>query len=524
MDASLKAMLSSRYFFTKGVKANDEYEQFWIRYKPGRVVRKHLSKYGRNDLRVKLCAVGLLLLLALSVYAGPVALLLALGSIGMAWMLFSLFNLLSPTHILLSETGLQLHWLRSFCNVAGPIVGWDRLSHLSIAPVKNTFGSVDAALEFNVLANGIPLKQRMLYALFAPNMTSGWWRGERCKIMLKLDGIASSDDRKRLQMALKKFLPSYRIDSSVTDELNLAIRVESYTDLWLDALSSSKRIRQEMLEPGTHILGGKYVVVRHIGGGGQAVVYEATERVSAGNGAIGETPVILKEFVLPAHAGVNVRKRVLSNIQREAQILKELHCENIVRFIDFFVDDQRAYLVLERIDGLTLQDYVENSGAFTERDTVAMALQMCEILKNLHSSVPPVIHRDFTPDNLMIDKNKRLKLIDFNVAEHLEASDTNSVVGKHAYIPPEQFRGKASEHSDIYAMGATMFFLLTAQEPEAISVSVPRQFNCSISNELDAIVRKATAQDVKDRFDSWSSVQKELLQLWNGRYGGSHPD
>lgn len=520
MDASLKAMLSNRYFFTKGVKANDEYEQFWIRYKPVRVIRKHLSKYSRHDLPVKLAIVGLLL--ALSVYTGPMVVLTALCSIGILWLLFSVYNLLSPTHVFLSETGLQLHWLRSFCNVSGPVVGWDRLSHVSIAPIKSSFGAVDAALEFNVLANGIPIKQRLLYALLAPNMTSGWMKGERCRIMLKLDGIASSDDRKRLQMALKKFLPSYRIDSSVTDELNLAIRVESYTDLWLDALSSSKRIRQEMLEPGAHILGGKYVVVRHLGGGGQSVVYEAMERVSAGNGEVSETPVVLKEFVLPAHAGVNVRKRVLSNIQREAKLLKELHCENIVRFIDFFVDDQRAYLVLERIDGVTLQDCVENTGAFTEKETVAMALQMCEILKNLHSSVPPVIHRDFTPDNLMLDKKRSLKLIDFNVAEHLESSDINTVVGKHAYIPPEQFRGKASPQSDIYAMGATMFFLLTAQEPEAISVSVPRQVNCSISNELDAIVSKATAQDVNDRFDSWSSLQKELLQLWNARYLDSH--
>jgi serine/threonine-protein kinase len=275
-----------------------------------------------------------------------------------------------------------------------------------------------------------------------------------------------------------------------------------------------------MLEPGAHILAGKYEVVKHIGGGGQAVVYEAKEKLSAGNGVVSETLVVLKEFVLPAQAGVNVRKRVLGNIQREAKILKNLDCQNIVRFIDFFVDDQRAYLVLEHINGVTLQKYIEDGGSLTEKETIELSLKMSEILKNLHSNVPPVIHRDFTPDNLMIDAEKNLKLIDFNVAEHLEASDTNSVVGKHAYIPPEQFRGKASEQSDIYAMGATMYFLLTTQEPEAISVSSPQRLNSLISDELNAVVVKATAQEASERFGSWSEIQQSLKKIANERYGG----
>ncbi len=519
MDASLKAMLSNRYFFTKGVRANDEYEQFWIRYKPTRVLRKHFGKYIKNQKIARILSA--LLALAAFLYFGPWMFLGLSCLIGVVFFAVYLRTLLFPSHVFLSEAGLQLHWLRSFCNISGPVIGWDRLSHLSIATSRNMFGGVDSALEFNVLANGIPFKQRLIYHLLPPNMTSGWWNGDRCTIRLKLDGIASSDDRKRLQMALKKFLPSYRIDSSVTDELNLAIRVESYTDLWLDALSSSKRIRQDMLEPGTHILGGKYEVDEHIGGGGQAVVYKAKEKVSGGQGAIKETQVVLKEFILPAQAGVNVRKRVLGNIQREANILKALHCSNIVRFIDFFVDDQRAYLVLEHIDGITLQRHIESNGCLTEHETINLSLQMCEILRNLHSCTPPVIHRDFTPDNLMIDRNKNLKLIDFNVAEQLEASDTNAVVGKHAYIPPEQFRGKACEQSDIYALGATMFYLLTAADPEPISVSVPQALNQLISDELNSLVMRATAQEVSERFKSWSAIKAELLKISHERYGTS---
>jgi hypothetical protein len=516
MDAPLKAMLSNRYFFGKGIKASDEYEQFWIRYKPTRVLRKRLQAYTkRPDL---LYAAVAMVFLAVLVMFGPVSFLAALFLFAVCLVIYRAANLLAPTHIALSEEGLQVHWLRNFCNISGPLIGWDRLSHLSIAQISSGFGTTDNALEFNLIANGIPLGQRFKYAMLAPHMASGWLKGNRCALRIKLDAIASSDDRKRLQMALKKFLPSYRIDATVTDELNLALRVESYTDLWLDALSSSKRIREDMLEPGTHILAGKYEIVKHIGGGGQAVVYEAIEKVSAGHGEVNQRKVVLKEFVLPAQAGVNVRKRVLGNIQREAQMLKKLEYENIVRFIDFFVDDQRAYVVLEHIDGVTLKQYIEEGGVLTEQETVKLSLQMAKILKNLHTSAPPVIHRDFTPDNLMIDQNKNLKLIDFNVAEHLEASDSNTVVGKHAFIPPEQFRGKATVQSDIYAMGATMYFLLTTEEPEAISVSAPQSLNSLISDELNAVVIKATEQDCARRFSSWSEIEGALEKIAHNRY------
>jgi serine/threonine protein kinase len=109
-------------------------------------------------------------------------------------------------------------------------------------------------------------------------------------------------------------------------------------------------------------------------------------------------------------------------------------------------------------------------------------------------------------------------LIDFNVAEHLEASDSNTVVGKHAFIPPEQFRGKATVQSDIYAMGATMYFLLTTEEPEAISVSAPQSLNSLISDELNAVVIKATEQDCARRFSSWSEIEGALEKIAHNRY------
>jgi len=130
-----------------------------------------------------------------------------------------------------------------------------------------------------------------------------------------------------------------------------------------------------------------------------------------------------------------------------------------------------------------------------------------------------VVHRDFTPDNLMLGHGDILKLIDFNVAQHLESMSTHAVVGKHSYIPPEQFQGETTQQSDIYAMGATLFFLLTGKDPEPISVSRLKEARMDVSDELDAIVAKATATDTAYRYVSCEEIKRELETLRKHRYG-----
>lgn len=509
MESPSKASLSNRYFFTKGTKASDDYNAFWIRYRPERVFRYKLGRH-RGLARSLLVAFLALTAGVFWQYGWQPALYMVVGLLA-CWLLVKLHFLLYPTHIALTDEGIQIHWLRSFCNISSPLIGWERLTHVSIDK-KGKGKTVKKALEFNVMATGMNRKQRLAYQLVAPELTEGWMTGDRGKLRVDLDGIASSDDRKRLQLALKRFLPTYRIEPSVSDELNLAIRVETYTDLWLDALhTSGRRLRDEALPAGTHLKNGTYEIVGQIGAGGQAIVYEAVDSIKLIGADTGKRTVVLKEFVLPAHAGVNVRKRVLEHIQREADMLRNLKHPNVVKLQEFFVEDQRAYLVLERIKGDTLKDLVDNGGIVREEQCVLFAMQMSEILSYLHSQ--NVIHRDFTPDNLIVAHGDILKLIDFNVAQQLEGDEIKSVVGKHAYIPPEQFRGKAVQQSDIYALGGTLFFLLTGEEPEPISASHPRAVRPDVSTELDAIIAKATAVELKDRYQSCSELRADLQVL-----------
>ncbi len=266
---------------------------------------------------------------------------------------------------------------------------------------------------------------------------------------------------------------------------------------------------------GTQVNHGRYEIGSAIGSGGQAVVYSAIQREMSL-----DKPVVLKEFVLPSYAGVKVRKRVLENIQRESQILKDLQHPNIVKLLDFFVEDERAYLVLEQITGRTLKQMVEEHGPFKELDAISLALQMTSILSFLHSRKPQVVHRDFTPDNLMLGYGDILKLIDFNVAQHLESMSTHTVVGKHSYIPPEQFQGETTPQSDIYALGATLYFILCGKDPEPISVSrLKEAARKDVSDELDAIVVKATATDVSYRYVNCDEIKQELETLRKQRYG-----
>jgi serine/threonine-protein kinase len=216
---------------------------------------------------------------------------------------------------------------------------------------------------------------------------------------------------------------------------------------------------------------------------------------------------------LPVYVDATVRRQALENFQREAAMLRTLSHPQIVKLVDFFIEDHRSYMVLEHIDGLSLRRMVEQSGPMSEEQVCSLAQQMCDILTYLHELSPPVVHRDFTPDNLILNSDSTLKLIDFTVAQQTESTATGTVVGKHAYLPPEQFRGKPTPQSDIYAMGATLFYLLIGRDPEPITASHPILSDNKIDGSLDEIVARATSLDLSIRYPNIQSVKQDLLNL-----------
>jgi tRNA A-37 threonylcarbamoyl transferase component Bud32 len=335
-------------------------------------------------------------------------------------------------------------------------------------------------------------------------------------LAVRLGCITNHDDRIKLLEFVQNYCPNADVDHRILQAWTPA-HSNSYTEIWLQSLASPpKRARLAPLEEGMLLQDGKYEIKSVLATGGQAVVYLAVpkkELVLSGS----ERQIVLKEMIIPIYGDENLRRRELERFDRESRLLTKLDCDNIVKLLDYFIEDHRGYLAMEFISGNSLVKLVSSKGALPESQVIELAEQMCSTLSYLHGLSPPVVHRDFTPDNLILTEQGCLKLIDFNVAQEAKFTTTATVVGKHAYLPPEQFRGKPCPPSDIYALGGTLHFLLTGSEPEPISSSHPILVNENVSEEMNRIVAKATEPELKDRYSSIAEMQADLRALAGNR-------
>ena len=386
----------------------------------------------------------------------------------------------TPSHLLFNRHGLRFLWRHGRFSSDGTELSWENLESIDL---EKPLGSTQ------------PLDQLLCFKSITGQVQK-----------LKLSAFESMEDREKILAMIRNWAPNVPRPPEVEQCLEPPAN-HSYTEMWLQALAAPpKRERLKPLLDGASLQAGKYRILSQLGVGGQGSAYLANDNID-------DDVVVLKEFILPVHVDVNVRKSALESFENEARILKQLDSTGVVKLIDFFVEDHRAYLVLEHIDGMSLRELVEKNGAMKESQVKELAIQMCGILSYLHSLSPPVVHRDFTPDNLILQRDGTLKLIDFNVAQQVEATVTGTVVGKHAYLPPEQFRGMPTSQSDIYACGATLHFLLTGADPEPISQSHPGTQVANLSNGMDHIVAHATQLDCGQRYETVELMAEDLQAL-----------
>lgn len=289
-----------------------------------------------------------------------------------------------------------------------------------------------------------------------------------------------------------------------------------YTDLWLQYFSTpGNRIRKGELSTGELLNDGRYSIVKKLSRGGQGTVYLASKSRAEGGAAFADSGrselVALKEYILSTHRGALLEDWQASSLREEAEVLSRISHPQIVKLLDQFVEDHRGYLVLEYLPGKSLRRLVEEEGAQSEKTVLLWAIELCGILSYLHTLDPPVIHRDCTPDNIILCTDSTLKVIDFTIAHQLGSSRTATIGGKQAYTPPEQFEGKTEPQNDIYALGATLCFLLTGEDPEPMTECHPREKRNSISKGMDAIVARATS--LGDRYSSAAEMELELRSI-----------
>ena len=252
-----------------------------------------------------------------------------------------------------------------------------------------------------------------------------------------------------------------------------------------------------------------------IGHGGMAAVYQARD---TRKGAL----CAIKEMSLSTVAP-DERPQAIQNFLAEARILSRLNHANLPAFTDFFTEDARHFLVMEYVDGSTLEDLLERNGRpFSERRVLGWARQLCDVLEYLHSQQPPVIFRDMKPGNVMLTRTGRIKLIDFGIARLFRSSggaDTQ-LLGTPGFAPPEQYGGaQTDERSDIYSLAMTLFQLMTCSISEKgfgltdVHTNFPY-----ISPPVARALEKATSLNPEDRYESIVVFRRALLGIDTFRF------
>lgn len=245
-----------------------------------------------------------------------------------------------------------------------------------------------------------------------------------------------------------------------------------------------------MLDIG-QILDTKYEIIDILGRGGMGTVYLCN------NNRLGN---------LWAVKEVNGEWKNKIDFLAEPNLLKNLNHVGIVRIIDIFYENENLYIVEDYIAGKTLKEYVDVNGPLSSTATLEIALQLCSILDYLHSFNPPIIYRDLKPSNIMIKPDNKVVLIDFGIARiYKEGQEGDTLIlGSKGYIAPEQLVNvQSNAQTDIYSLGATMFFMLTGR-----TINLPTElmfdenYPEGADKDLIKIIKKASAIDTESRYKS----------------------
>ncbi len=251
----------------------------------------------------------------------------------------------------------------------------------------------------------------------------------------------------------------------------------------------------------------RYLILQTIGQGGMGAVYKAQDMSS-------RALVAIKEMGL-SKMPPQERAQVTHNFKVEATILARLDHPNLPRFHDQFSEGQRHFLVMEYIEGQTLENLLEENGPFPERRVLNWARQLCDVLEYLHGQRPPIIFRDMKPGNIMLSTRGRVKLIDFGIARFFRSSSSQDtqLLGTPGFAPPEQYgKAQTDERSDIYSLAMTLYQLMTNKLSEkGFGLKNVHAENPQISLVVARALEKATALVPEERYQDVAEFRRALL-------------
>lgn len=252
------------------------------------------------------------------------------------------------------------------------------------------------------------------------------------------------------------------------------------------------------------VIDGKYEILREIGHGGMSVVYLAMDTHLNKQWAVKE--------IKKKGSGKN-DEIIVNSLLAEANLMKRLDHAALPRIVDIIDNGVTIYVVMDYIEGESLDKILNEYGAQSEELVIGWAMQLCDALAYLHAQKPPIIYRDMKPANIMLKPEGNIKIIDFGIArEYKEQSlaDT-TVLGTKGYAPPEQYSGQTDARSDIFALGMTMHHLLTGIDPRSGEAYAPvRMWNPELSEGIELIIDKCVEPAPENRYQNCSDLLYDL--------------
>ncbi len=260
-----------------------------------------------------------------------------------------------------------------------------------------------------------------------------------------------------------------------------------------------------MLEIGS-LVDGKYKILNKVGQGGMSVVYLAMNEKANKQWAVKE---VRKD-------GIKDFEVVKQGLVAETDILKKLNHPNLPSIVDVIDTDDSFIIIMDYIQGNSLNKALDEYGAQNQEHVIAWAKQLCDVLGYLHSRTPAIIYRDMKPANVMLKPDGNVTLIDFGTAREYKEKNLadTTCLGTVGYAAPEQFggMGQTDARTDIYCLGATLYHLVTGMNPcePPYEIRPIREINPALSSGFERILLKCTQRDPNDRYQSAAELMYAL--------------
>ena len=262
------------------------------------------------------------------------------------------------------------------------------------------------------------------------------------------------------------------------------------------------------------VLRDRYELITELGKGGMSTVYLAKDRNLDSYWAVKQVK--------------NSSSVEIDAFKKEVELLSSLSHSDIPRIVDRIEVNDDFYVVMDFVDGTSLGKKVLAEGPLPEEHVVEWAKMLCDVIDYLHhAKANPIIYRDMKPDNVMLTQSGRIKLIDFGIAKEIRHGEkqTGASVGTRGYAAPEQYRGASNlldERTDIYSLGATLYYLVTGYTPgkPPKAFRPVRQINPLLSEGFEYIVAKCTMDEPGDRYQNCKEIKDDLnhIQQLSGAY------